>query len=58
MKCRKRRYRDRLTALIALADIQAKDRPGAQEQRAYRCPHCRGGWHLTSQAANTKKEAS
>lgn len=39
----KRRYRDRLDALIALARIR---RDG--ERRIYRCPLCRG-WHLTSQ---------
>lgn len=47
--CGKRRYRDRLAALIALAEVVFVDAPGRpkHEVRAYRCPACRG-WHLTS----------
>jgi hypothetical protein len=48
-RCRKIRYRDRIAALLALATVQARDKPGRpkQERRAYRCPDCRG-FHLTS----------
>lgn len=48
--CRKVRYRDRIAAHLALANVQHADkatRPNV-EARAYRCPTCRG-WHLTSQ---------
>lgn len=40
------RYRDRIAALLALAGIDNTN-PKRREQRAYRCPNCRG-WHLTS----------
>lgn len=45
----KRRYRDRIGALVALATVQRRDDPHRPktERRAYRCPQC-GGWHLTS----------
>lgn len=48
--CRKRRYRRRVDALIALANIQWHDKStrAKQEQRAYHCLSCHG-WHLTSQ---------
>jgi hypothetical protein len=48
-RCSKRRYRDRIAALLALASVQRKDgsRRPKTEQRAYRCPDCHG-WHLTS----------
>lgn len=47
--CTKIRYRTRVDALIALSRLQRKDstRRAKLEQRAYRCPNCRG-WHLTS----------
>ena len=50
MTCRKRRYRDRVAALLALATTAKRKhaRNPKQEARAYRCPHCKG-WHLTSQ---------
>jgi hypothetical protein len=45
--CGKRRYATKLDAMIALADIQRKDRPNAKECRPYPCP--KGlGFHLTS----------
>lgn len=49
--CKKVRYRDEIKAKLALAQIQAKDRPHRDrvEKRAYHCPTCRG-WHLTSRA--------
>ena len=43
--CGKRRYRDRIAAQIAAADIASKGKDGT---RVYRCPKC-GGWHTTSQ---------
>lgn len=47
--CTKVRYRDRIAALLALANARHRDgsRRAKLEQRAYRCPACRG-WHLTS----------
>jgi hypothetical protein len=45
--CSKIRYRDRIGALLALSRTDNARRPKT-EQRAYRCPFCRG-WHLTSQ---------
>lgn len=47
-KAKKARYRDELDAMIALANMSSDDRAKRREQRAYRCPSCRG-WHLTSQ---------
>lgn len=44
--CRKKRYRDRVSALLALSRID-RGRAEKQECRAYRCPKCRY-WHLTS----------
>ena len=48
--CRKRRYRTKVDALIAMANIQYKDKRahGHVEQRAYYHHACRA-WHLTSQ---------
>lgn len=48
--CRKRRYRDRIAALLALAATGRRKhaRNPKQETRIYRCPACKG-WHLTSQ---------
>jgi hypothetical protein len=51
--CRKRRYRNRVDALIDLARIDGRVRTTGQSDKApveaYRCRLCRG-WHLTSQA--------
>jgi hypothetical protein len=49
-RCTKRRFKDRLAALMAMANIEARgeDRNGKVPKRAYLCPRC-GGWHLTSQ---------
>ncbi len=44
----KLRYRDRVSALIASADLERDDDPKHPELRPYLCPVCRG-WHLTSQ---------
>ena len=41
----KRRYRDNISALLALAST---NRAGRGERRAYRCPVCHG-FHLTRQ---------
>lgn len=49
-RCKKRRYRDRVSAEFHLAVIRRKDNTarGEREQRAYRCPHhARPVWHLT-----------
>ena len=50
-KCRKRKFRDEVAAKLALATIHRKDNANRadREQRAYRCPECRGAWHLTHQ---------
>lgn len=45
---RKKEFRDQLAAKMALADIARKDRPTANEKRAYRCPNKKWIWHLTS----------
>lgn len=45
-QCGKYVYRDRVAALLALARIERKDKPGRNEKRAYRCRY--GKWHLTS----------
>lgn len=50
MPCTKRRYRDRIAALLALASTQSTTgatRRAKDERRIYRCPDCKG-WHLTS----------
>lgn len=48
MTCRKRKYRDKIAAELALAGIQHAGAARAKTpQRAYRCPDC-GSWHLTS----------
>lgn len=51
MVCKKRKYRDRVAALLALAIVRQQDSPRRPkvEARAYRCPDC-GRWHLTSRA--------
>lgn len=46
----KRRYRDRIAALLALADTTRSDSERRNEVRAYHCPDCQG-WHLSSKAA-------
>lgn len=51
--CGKRRFRDKLSAKMALVDIGRKDRIQARERRAYKCPLC-FGWHLTSQQRSAK----
>ena len=47
MTCAKVRYRDRIAAVLALESTRRGGKPKRAEQRAYRCPACRG-WHLTS----------
>lgn len=46
--CQKVRYPNELEAKIKLARIRSQDHDDHHEQRAYRCPWCRG-WHLTSE---------
>jgi hypothetical protein len=50
MGCAKIRYRDAIAAKLAMATAVRKggSRRPKLEQRAYRCPDCKG-WHLTSQ---------
>jgi hypothetical protein len=57
-KCAKRRYPDRIAALMALANVQRQQEyPNyavarkRQEARIYCCPNCKG-WHLTGEALN------
>jgi rubrerythrin len=48
----KRKYRDRIAALLTLAEVQKRDgsrRAKGSEKSVYRCPHC-GAWHLTSRS--------
>lgn len=45
--CMKLRYRDSVSAKLALAKLQRQDKPHHTEARAYRCRTCQG-WHLTS----------
>ena len=44
----KRRFRDEVAAMFALATHAEGKRRDKDEERVYRCPMCRG-WHLTSQ---------
>lgn len=48
-KTGKVRYRDEISAKIALSKIKVKDSPAHTEKRHYLCPEC-AGWHLTSKA--------
>ena len=53
-RCGKRKYRDRISALLALASTtQNRKARGKDETRAYHCPICKG-WHLTSQPLRTR----
>lgn len=45
----KRKFPDRVSALLALADTLARSDGRRNEVRAYHCPKCRR-WHLTSKA--------
>ncbi|MBN9607839.1 MAG: hypothetical protein BGO26_10220 [Actinobacteria bacterium 69-20] len=47
------RYRNGVTAKIALTKLDRQDKDGHHEVRAYRCP-C-GGWHLTSKRERSKR---
>jgi hypothetical protein len=47
-RCSKVRYRDRIGAMLALANTQQKRSSKRAESRVYRCRACKG-WHLTSQ---------
>jgi hypothetical protein len=49
--CKKRRYRDKIGAMLALASTGSgkKTRRAKDEKRYYKCPDC-FGWHLTSKA--------
>lgn len=45
----KRRYTDRIAAMLVLAQTQRFGSASRAERRVYQCPDCRG-WHLTSRA--------
>lgn len=47
--CKKRKYRDEITAKIALSKVRSQDKSWRSklECRAYKCPSCHK-WHLTS----------
>ena len=45
----KHRFKDRISALVALAESARSAKNYRNEVRAYECPRCRG-WHLTSKA--------
>ena len=48
MKCKKRKYKDKIAAMFALSQCRSQTAIGnRQERRAYLCPVC-GKWHLTS----------
>jgi len=52
--CGKKKYRDKIAAMMAIANIEARgeDRPSGQiPKRAYKCPACHQ-WHLTSKELN------
>lgn len=55
----KSRYRDEIAAKMALSAVQHQDKSWRPklEQKAYRCPLCRG-WHLTSQQNRPKRKGS
>lgn len=40
-------YKDRIAAMLALAEIQRQDRPGRHEKDVYKCRFCKK-YHLTS----------
>jgi hypothetical protein len=46
-RCQKYRYRDEISAKLALSQLIRQDKEGHTERRAYACPKCRG-YHLTS----------
>lgn len=51
---RKRRFRDRIAAQLALAESKTRRSSHREETRAYCCERCRG-WHLTSQPYEPKR---
>ena len=61
----KTRYRDKDEALEALhscqrkakSDIRDFGQTGWNQQRVYKCEHCKG-WHLTSQPLTNQKVAA
>jgi hypothetical protein len=55
-KSGKIRYGSKIEALLTLRETRGK---GREEQRAYQCHLCEGGWHLTSapwQSPSTLRE--
>ena len=55
--CTKVKFRDRISALLALARMDHARDAGPAPCRTYRCPHCRT-WHLTSQPQRPGRAAS
>lgn len=57
MSCKKRRYRDEVSAKLAMASTSLKDhRRIKNEIRLYKCNRCKG-YHLTSQPYREKINA-
>ena len=49
--CHKLKYKDRIAALLAAADVRKRRSGKRGEYRAYYCAHC-VAWHLTSKRLN------
>ena len=56
MCCKKRKYKDELSAMFALSQTKycGNFNPKRNEKRIYFCEKC-NAWHLTSQGKNIKK---
>jgi len=46
-RCKKRGYKTRVDALLALVSTQRSKSNNREEKDVYQCPYCRR-WHLTS----------
>lgn len=54
MSCKKRKYKDKISAMFALSQCRKQDAVGnRQELRVYFCPVCKH-WHLTSKIMKNK----
>lgn len=47
MKCNKRKYKDKIAAMFALASCRSARKGTRMERRMYYCDKCEA-WHLTS----------
>ena len=55
MPCKKRKFKDKLSAMFALSQARRQTAHGnRQEKRIYHCPIC-NKWHLTSQSKKLYK---